>query len=248
MKTIFALAFAALLFTGCAAEEINPYERAQRQTVILESDTSYGSGVTVQRRSPEGKTKTFVWTAAHVVSGVNTIKVERVVRHEYQKVGVLYFSARVIARDPDSDLALLYVDGDPKEFTPTFFGGHLFEPVGTSVFHVGNYSGPAYDGSVSTGIVSQLGAKPPGVPWRSTDQTTALVDHGSSGGGLFNKDGFVIGIVIAMVGPGISFYVPMREIDRFAFTKHVQFALRGDICPSGPDIEALAKSALTKAK
>lgn len=242
MKRFFAVvALVGLLFSGCD----NKYEYAQKATVILESDSSFGSGVTVQRVNPDWKVRTFVWTAAHVVRGCNTIKVRVIDRYQYQKVGEHDFVARVLARDSADDLALLEIVEAPAQyFHSVQFDRPLYERVGTQVFHVGNYHGPLFDGSVSTGIVSQSGAAPPETPWRTTDQTTAFIEHGSSGGGLFDeRDSAVVGIVVGMVGPGIGFYVPIREIDRFAHVHHVAFALRGQDCPNDAALNSLAKSA-----
>jgi S1-C subfamily serine protease len=209
----------------------NMYEMAQRQTVLVETPTGSGSGFVIKRLN-DSATRVFVWTAAHVVSDVDVCKIHIIFRTGDHKAGDAWFAARVILRPHNVDAALLLVDADPGFFVESRF--EFATPrVGTPVFHVGNLLGKIFDGSVTAGVVSQIGVHPddPTWPWDVCDQTTTLIIPGSSGGPLFsNMDGKVLGICVGWPQiPGISFYVPTRAL--VAATKGFSWTLKGDVCP-----------------
>lgn len=244
MKRFFVIAFAAaLLLSGCACE--NKYERAQRSTVLIEGDEKFGSGFVVQRRNPEHADKLFIWTAAHVVRGINDVKIHQVILHNGHKVGEKLFAAKVIARDDIIDLALLSMDAPPRYFCPVkFCGSRPIPPVGTPVYHCGNFLGPRFPGSVSTGVISQLDAALSDWHWPFLDQTSAIVMHGSSGGALWQEyDDTVVGVVVGLLEPGVAFFVPTRAVSFFAEQHHVFFAVRGTNCPSDSVLDKLIDSA-----
>lgn len=233
MRKFFAALLVAFAFIGCSDSE-NQYQRAQKSTVLLESNHGYGTGFVVQRLNPQHESRLFIWTANHVVVDQTSIKVHWVIRHNGRKVGGRDFTASVIAHDNIFDLALLSIDAPPFYFEPVrFYDGELL-PVGTPVFHVGNFFGPRLDNSVSTGIISQTGVNMgPGFLWIIADQTTATVQHGSSGGPLFSEQYHtVIGVVVGMTDNTIGFYVPVRGIRAFAEVHHVKWAVDGSRCPS----------------
>lgn len=225
MKTVFAFLFAALLTlsvhaTAFLPEDANKYERAQAQTVLVATGGGSGSGVVIER-SLNGLTNVFVWTAAHVVEGVTNLTVKRVLRYNGEKAGEMVFPATVIARFPKVDAALLLVKSPPEAFESATVATNAPLRVGTPIFHVGNFYGPPFDTSVSTGIISQVGVNPgyEGWPWEIVDQCTAVIVPGSSGGPVFNEAGEVVGLVVG--GPtrgldGVACFTPIREIERAA--------------------------------
>lgn len=223
----------------------NQYEIAQRQTVLVETATGSGSGIVIKRFDGE-QTRVFVWTAAHVVSDVDLCKIHIIFRTGDHKAGDAWFGARVIFRPVGVDSALLWVDADPS-----FFGAAEFEfgtpKVGTPVFHVGNLLGKVFDGSVTAGVVSQIGVHPDDLtwPWDVCDQTTALIVPGSSGGPLFSMRGRVLGICVGWPQiPGISFYVPVRALVTATRSVGMGWTLRADdYCPSVDLLNALAHKA-----
>jgi len=234
-----ALATSALTFTvfnpGTPVVQLNRFERAQMQTVLIRSaDGGEGSGVIVERTNPDGEKRFFAWTAAHVVAGFTEVEVVRIGRENAERIDCeLTFPAFVISFSEAEDLALLWVQIPASFVLPVEFQFNL-PHVGDPVVHVGNYEGGDYDQSVATGIVAQIGVHPPFPDWPRPllDQTDALVIPGSSGGGIFDADGKVLGIVVARHELGISFYVPTRQILKWSVPAGVTWALMLDWCPS----------------
>jgi len=220
------------------APRLNKYEHAQKATVLLQTEHGYGSGFVVRRGE-----KLFVWTAAHVTEKVNTLQVHQVIRHGNHKVGLSTFRATVIARDETLDLALLSLDAPPSYFTSVHFSRLPALPVGTAVYHVGNFSGPQFDGSVSTGIVSQIGVTIAGTLWSVLDQMTTPAFPGSSGGPVFTGDGEVVGVLVGGVSPVLDFFVPVRAMWLFAETQNVRFALDWEHTPTEAQLKVLTARA-----
>ena len=249
MKLLLAKLFVALSLAGSAltfgvftpkptvpVSALNRFETAQMQTVLLRTeDGGQGSGVVVKRTNPSGEVRFFVWTAAHVVEGFTDIEVVRIGRENGTRIECeLTWCAVVIAVSKEMDVALLWVH-IPSEFVmPVEFEFNL-PRVGDPIIHIGNYYGEAYDGSVAVGIVSMIGVHPrtfPDWPWLVLDQTDALVVPGSSGGGIFDANGRVLGIVVGLHTPGIGLYVPVRELLKWSEVSGTTWALKLDWCPA----------------
>ena len=152
----------------------------------------------------------FIWsqdgiivTNNHVVEGASRITVN--LNDGSQ------FPARVLGVDPDSDLAVLRVDG--KNFTAAPIGTSGDLMIGESVVAVGNPFG--LSGTVTTGVVSALGRSVPsetqGRTYTDFIQTDASINPGNSGGPLLNIEGKVIGINVAIYAQaqGIGFAIPV---------------------------------------
>ncbi|MBW1992604.1 MAG: trypsin-like peptidase domain-containing protein [Deltaproteobacteria bacterium] len=109
--------------------------------------------------------------------------------------------AFVAAAEPERDLALLKVFG--LSAVPASLGRARSLRVGDRVFAVGAPYG--LELSMSEGLVSQLRGGPPPLI-----QTTAAISKGSSGGGLFNDRGELVGITTFYLegGQGLNFAVP----------------------------------------
>jgi len=101
-----------------------------------------------------------------------------------------------------ADLAVLQVQaGHP--LTPVKWGDSNKLRVGDQVFAIGNPLGLGT--SVSGGIVSGLNRNAEESPYDNFIQTDAAINHGNSGGPLFNMEGEVVGVDSAMVSPTESF-------------------------------------------
>lgn len=215
----------------------NPFETAQLQTVlIVRPDGGQGSGVIFKRVNRDGNTRLFVWTAAHVVKGVDRVDVVRYVRNEGDKVGELRFKALIVDRsDSLNDVALLWLNAPASQFEAAEF--EFDSPrVGDVLFHVGNFFGGDFDGSVSRGVLSQIGVHPHlGWLWNVTDQYAGAAVPGSSGGPVFDLRGRVVGLIVGGAGAGqwgfVSF-VPVRVISAFARGSGISWAVRGGYCPN----------------
>ncbi len=116
--------------------------------------------------------------------------------------------AKVVGRDPETDLAVIQVQG-AKGLTPATLGQSRGLVVGDPVVAIGSPLGLA--GTVTTGIISALnrtvnvpGAGGARTPLFNAIQTDAAINPGNSGGALADSKGQVIGInsAIATLGSG----------------------------------------------
>jgi len=176
---------------------------------ITREATSLGSGFII---SADG----YVVTNNHVISSrgrngqlgtdpVDTITVTLSDRTEYE--------ARIVGRDPASDLAVLKIDGDNLPFV--HFGNSDELRVGDWVLAIGNPFG--LGGTVTAGIVSALQRTiGQGGAYDRYIQTDASINQGNSGGPMFDLSGNVVGINSAIFSPtggnvGIGFAIPASE-------------------------------------
>lgn len=154
-----------------------------------------GSGVIV---SSDG----YIATNNHVIDGASSINVTLSNGTEY--------TAELIASDSKTDLAVIKIDADG--LTPAVFGSSSDLSVGESVIAIGNPLGEL-GGTVTSGIISALDREVT-VDGQSMVllQTDASVSPGNSGGGLFNSNGELIGIVNAKSSgenaEGLGFAIP----------------------------------------
>ena len=162
--------------------------------------TELGAGVVVDARGS-------VLTALHVVAGGGPIQVRFA-------DGTLA-AARIVERQPASDIAVLTTDRLPSVVVPAVLGGGV--QVGTAVYPVGHPLG--LEGTLTAGVVSGLNRSirsGNGRVLTGLIQFDAAVNPGNSGGPLLDRDGHVVGIVTALANPsnqpyfiGIGFAVPI---------------------------------------
>ena len=164
-------------------------------------ESGAGSGVII---SSDG----YILTCAHVVSGASQITVT---------IGDTDYTATVVGEDDTSDVAVLKIDA--TGLTPATVGDSDSLSVGDSVLAVGNPLGEL-GGTVTSGIVSALNRSVTIQGTSSTNtmsliQMDASVSPGNSGGGLFNMNGELIGIVNAKSSSsdaeGLGFAIPIND-------------------------------------
>ncbi len=119
--------------------------------------------------------------------------------------------AKLIGKDPRTDLAVLKVDGKGRKFTYVNWADDNNVRVGDWVVAVGNPFG--LGGTVTAGIVSARGRDIGSGPYDDYLQVDAAVNRGNSGGPTFNLNGEVVGINTAIFSPsggsvGIAFAIP----------------------------------------
>ncbi|MFH1657191.1 MAG: trypsin-like peptidase domain-containing protein [bacterium] len=127
------------------------------------------------------------------------------------------FSAKVLARDPFKDLAVLKIESE-REFEPIKLGDSDDLQIGQSVIAIGNALGE-FSNTISVGVVSGLRrevvASGGGITEKLENliQTDAAINRGNSGGPLLNLKGEVIGVNTAMSSDGqnIGFSIPIND-------------------------------------
>ena len=154
---------------------------------------SLGSGIIVDKDG-------YIITNNHVVSGTGEIKVKLTDGREY--------TAKVIGKDPKTDLALIKISSVVKELPTLALGDSDIMQVGDWVLAIGNPFGLEH--TVTQGIISASGRVIGSGPYDNFLQTDAPINPGNSGGPLVNMKGEVIGINTAIVaaGQGIGFAIP----------------------------------------
>ena len=155
-----------------------------------------GSGVII---SQDG----YILTCAHVVDGATSVKVQLQNGETYD--------ATIVGSDSTSDIAVLKIEA--AGLTPAVIGDSSALAVGETVVAVGNPLG-TLSNTVTDGIISALNRE---VTVEDNDmtllQTNASISPGNSGGGLFNANGELIGVVNAKSSyseaEGIGFAIPI---------------------------------------
>jgi serine protease Do len=122
-------------------------------------------------------------------------------------------SGRILATAPRIDLALVKIDTQ-HPLTAVHWGDSDKVQIGDPVFAIGNALGIGL--SVTSGIVSALNRNIMDTPFDDFIQTDASINHGNSGGPLFNRQGEVIGVDTAIISPttgsvGLGFAIPSND-------------------------------------
>ena len=163
-----------------------------------------GSGVII---SEDG----YIVTNNHVVDGAEEIEV---ILNDNRK-----FTAKVIGRDPNTDIALIKIDA--KNLTVLPWGDSEALRLGEWVLAVGNPFN--LTSTVTAGIVSaksrSIGISGDKMAMESFIQTDAAVNPGNSGGALVNIRGELVGINTAIASrtgsySGYSFAIPVSIVHK----------------------------------
>ncbi len=163
-----------------------------------------GSGVIVDAE------RGYVLTANHVVAQISSAQITT-------KDG-RRFAARLVGRDPATDIAVLQLQGAARGLKAISLGDSDRLEVGDFVIAIGNPFGLGQ--TVTSGIVSALGRTGLGKQgYEDFIQTDASINPGNSGGALVNLRGQLVGINTAIISPGggnvgIGFAVPINMARR----------------------------------
>ncbi|MGA2403317.1 MAG: DegQ family serine endoprotease [Syntrophobacteraceae bacterium] len=144
----------------------------------------------------------LILTNNHVVEKADEIKIKTTEGNEYD--------AKVVGRDPKTDIALIQIKVKEKLPKPATLGDSEAIRVGDWVIAVGNPFG--LGNTVTSGIISAKGRVIGAGQYDDFLQTDAAINPGNSGGPLFNMNGEVVGINTAIVaqGQGIGFATPIN--------------------------------------
>ena len=168
----------------------------RQQQIRTQPRVGFGSGVII---SKDG----YIVTNNHVIEGADEIDVKLNDNRE--------FKGKLIGSDPNTDLALVKIEGDDFPIIP--IGDSEALKVGEWVLAVGNPFN--LTSTVTAGIVSAkartLGVYNGGI--ESFIQTDAAINQGNSGGALVNARGELVGINAVLSSPtgayaGYGFAIP----------------------------------------
>ncbi len=153
-----------------------------------------GSGVIVTKDG-------YILTNNHVVDGADDVKVALQDGRE--------FTAKVIGRDPKTDVAVIKIDAKDLPFVAMADSDQI--EVGDLALAVGNPFGIGQ--TVTMGMISATGRANVGVDYEDFIQTDAAINPGNSGGALVDVEGRLIGINTAILSrsggnQGIGFAIP----------------------------------------
>jgi serine protease Do len=160
-----------------------------------EIEHGLGSGVIITRDG-------YILTNNHVVDGAATVKVTLPDGRE--------FTAKVVGRDPKSDIAVVKIDAKDLPVVPMADSSKV--QVGDVVLAIGNPFGVGQ--TVTSGIVSATDRGNMGIEdYEDFIQTDAAINPGNSGGALVDIDGRLIGINTAILSrtggsQGVGFAIP----------------------------------------
>ncbi len=147
----------------------------------------------------------YIVTNNHVVDKATKVEV-------YTYDGTRY-KAKIIGKDPKTDLALIKIKGNNFPFLP--LGDSSKVQVGEWVMAIGNPLGTEF--SVTAGIISAKGRQLGVADYADFIQTDAAINKGNSGGPLVNLRGEVIGVNSVILTPnegsvGIGFAIPSNLV------------------------------------
>jgi serine protease Do len=160
-----------------------------------QESSSSGSGVVISRDG-------YIVTNNHVVESGGDIMIRLNDGAEYE--------AELIGTDAKTDLAVLKIEAEG--LVPAEFADSDAVRVGEVAVVIGNPLG-TLGGTVTDGIISALDRELT-IDGETMNlmQTSAAVNPGNSGGGLFNAEGGLVGIVVAKSGgngiEGLGFAIP----------------------------------------
>jgi S1-C subfamily serine protease len=209
-------------FTSEERVNIGVYEQVNRSVVnitttglqgehlllfdVQSESSGEGSGEVIDRQG-------HILTNFHVVDGARQIHVTLFDGNTYD--------ARLIGRDPPTDVAVLKIDAPAASLFPVVFGKSTRLKVGQRVFAIGNPFG--LDRTMSTGIIASLDRQLPshrsGRLLKSIIQIDASINPGNSGGPLLDSHARMIGMNTAIASKtgesaGVGFAIPVSTIAR----------------------------------
>lgn len=167
-------------------------------------DTGLGSGVVFDKAG-------YILTNNHVVEGATALDVEL---SDGSRV-----DATLVGRDPSNDVAVVKID--PAKVTVVAdLGDSAAVKPGQRVVAIGSPEG--LENTVTEGVISGVNRSLPDGTYIGLIQTDTAINHGNSGGPLFNTYGQVIGLNTLGIrtdnAQGLNFAIPINKAKQVAGT------------------------------
>jgi len=173
----------------------------------VQTQQTLGSGFVIDKAG-------HIVTNEHVIAGAQQVQVSF--------SGADQIGAKVVGKDPSTDVAVLQIDTHSRSLTPLPLGDSDKVEVGDSVVAIGNPF--SLTRTATAGIVSAVERTidaPNGFSIGHAIQTDAAINHGNSGGPLIDADGNVIGVNAQITAGtagnvGIGFAIPVNTVKAVA--------------------------------
>ena len=192
-------------------------KKYSKSVVEIVSTTSGQAGSFGQSQTSQSEGTGWVYdTSGHIVTNEHVIDGASSVKVTFADGSTA--TATVVGKDISTDLAVLKVSGDTSKLVPLSLGDSNALAVGDPVVAIGNPFG--LTDTVTSGIVSALNREieaPNNEPIEGAIQTDAAINHGNSGGPLFDMSGQVVGITSQIESDsggsdGVGFAIPASLI------------------------------------
>ena len=170
---------------------------------MAQEQRGLGSGFVIDKSG-------YIVTNYHVIQGAQRIRVSFSNNES--------MAAKLVGRDPSTDVAVLKVSAESRALRPLELGDSDGVQVGDAVVAIGNPLG--YERTVTSGIVSATGRAIQAPNQSLIDQviqTDAAINEGNSGGPLLSSDGRVIGVNTQIAtenggNVGLGFAIPINTV------------------------------------
>jgi hypothetical protein len=271
MKKFLAL-MVAIVFVVPVTADVTPIKKTEIKLPTKEDVPQYlqDISVTIRAGTAEGSGvvtnidgECYVLTCAHVCRHLRNTKVvedattgrpktvvdwdDAEIVKEYVEEGRLVGQSRMQAfvikysdANHGEDLAILKIR--KKNFSPirvAFCLDSKIPKLGTELWHVGSFLGQDGSNSLSSGMIAQVGRV-----YESNvyDQTTCTAFRGSSGGGVFLKDGQYHSMLVRGAGETFNLVVPMRRIQNWVKRTKTEWLINPEITAPKVDDEWIRKN------
>ena len=208
----------ALQLTNEEQFNVSVYERSNPSVVNISTRSELVDQFMMRRRISEGSGSGAIFdklghilTNFHVVEGARNIEVTLASNKT--------FTATLVGKDKEHDIAILRIEADPDDLQPVNLGRSDNLRVGQRVYVLGNPF--SWEGTLTTGIISSLNRDLPsrvaGRSMPSLIQTDAAMNPGNSGGPLLDTQSRMIGMCVAIAtktgqNAGVGFAIPIDRI------------------------------------
>ena len=205
---------ATRIYAERSAGVVTVYALFDSDADAIDGHGAQGSGFVV---SPRG----YVLTNAHVITGGSGARRKPAVRLYVEFEDGDRISAKIVGWDVYNDVGLIRVDPRQHRLTPVPLGDSSRVRVGEPVAAIGSPFGR--QNTLTVGVVSAtrraISSLSPDFDLVDAIQTDAAINHGNSGGPLFDAAGRVVGINAQIrsesgVSEGVGFAVPINSAKR----------------------------------